>query len=214
MSYGAAVLLACMATTSKAEVICHDGGVGATQTNWTRFVNVPLFDPSLGTLTQVSWTFGSGAAWFPQAENLDNLPATVTLNLAASLTLFDPNGNPIANTIPTGNTTLNLPAFDGTLDFAGPSGYNQTAGITGGSSIPPGSSVSPSFLAMFTGVGTANLMVTATGTSFASGGTNVSTNFPTFVQANVQICYTFIPAPGVASAVGLGVLLGFNRRRR
>jgi hypothetical protein len=202
-----------IAATASAATITHTGSIGTTTTNWNTPVFLPLFDPALGTLTNVAWTLNGNVAGTARFESLDAGATTVSLDLAATLTLFAPDSSVLEVTIPTVNTSVSASAFDGLVDFGGTSGGTFT-NLSGTATSSNNSSV-PSFLALFTGVGLTSISVTGSGSSSGTGGGNLITQFATSAGSSFEIIYTYdpIPTPSALALLGLGGLAAARRRR-
>lgn len=202
-----------VAAAASAATITHNGAIATQTTNWNTPISLPLFDPALGTLTNVSWTLGGNVEGSASFESLDAGPTAVTLDLAATLTLFAPDNSVLQVTIPTVNTVVNASAFDGTIDFGGTSG-GIFANLSGNAIAGNNSSV-PAFLALFTGVGLTSISLDAAGSSAGTGGGNLITQFATSAGANFEIVYTYtpVPTPGALALLGLGGIVAGRRRR-
>ena len=135
-------------------------------TSWTDSMSVSKFNPALGTLTGVSWTFGGNVAGFAKAESLDAAPATLSLDLKATIGVQKPGGGALAQVIPVVNNTYNAAIFDGTIDFAGASGVSFL-NLTGSGS--QNGTVPMADWGAWTGVGSVTLATDAVGQSAGSG---------------------------------------------
>lgn len=202
-----------VAAAASAATITHNGAIATQTTNWNSPISLPLFDPALGTLTNVSWTLGGNVEGSASFESLDAGATAVSLDLAATLTLFAPDASVLQVTIPTVNTVVNASAFDGSIDFGGTSG-GAYSNLSGTASNSNNSSV-PAFLALFTGVGLTSISLDAAGSSSGSGGGNLITQFATAAGASFEIVYTYtpVPAPSALALLGLGGLVAGRRRR-
>ena len=103
---------------------------------WATTVAVPRFDPALGHLTQVRITVSSSLSGSLGFENTGATPTTATFNAGTNSIVGIPGmfgilTNPAAEVCCT-----NLPAFDGTLDYAGASGRTNTFTHATGTGIP------------------------------------------------------------------------------
>jgi hypothetical protein len=192
----AAAFLFTSAASAQTQQVCFTDNVPLTNTNWTDSVTIPKFDAGLGTLTQIDFMLTGNIQGSAAVESTDTSPTVVQLQFQATLTLTRPDLSVIVVTVPLANFNDSLAAFDGTIDFAGPSGtmhpgINAMASNTA-TSPPPASDI-----ALFTGPagnpGTIVLPITGLGTSFASGSGNVITQFMTAAAADVQVCYTYLP---------------------
>jgi hypothetical protein len=126
-------------------------------------LDVPQFDPALGTLVEarisVTPHFGSTL----RAENTDTFaPQTVTL-LFAGTVMVSRNGSMLAAASTGGYVSQFLLPFDGTVDFSGNSGMSQSLNDDQGStvSIHPDSPQFAGFLAQFGSTKAMHLQVEA-----------------------------------------------------
>lgn len=214
----ALIALTLLAGTSGAlaQTVTYTGAQPMTTTNWGTFaVALPQFDntPSGAffgyNLTGVTLTVSGTVQGDVRLESLDNSAASLTYNLAASVTFAGPGGAS-AVALPVASGTFAATAFDGTIDFGGTSGVsllNLTNSNTASST--PGS------FAGYIGSGSVPLSIGAVGASNASGAGNVISAFATDASADYRIVYTYeaIPTPGAAALLGLGGLVAFRRRR-
>jgi hypothetical protein len=167
-------------------------------TDASQTYTVNKFDPSLGTLNSVTVSLSGAVQGSASYTNNGTRQVRATLNLEDTADAIDPAGNTLAEVIPLSSQTVTVPA----------GGSGSTGNIT--SSAGPLTTVytdTPT-LAEFTGPGTANVSLTATGTSFAQAGGNFSSTFVTNASANASIFYTYttptsVPEPSNMLAVGL-----------
>jgi hypothetical protein len=201
--------------TVSAEMITYSDSISMTTTSWVDSVDIPLFDPSMGILKSIDFTLQGQIFGDAAYESLDAGPSMVTIVFSGEIVLTRPDLSEIVVTQPLLNIMEPATAYDGTTDFMGTSGSTfgmlfdqETETVT---SPPPMSD-----LALFTGVGTINLPVTADGMSFILGPGNVVAQFMQSAAAEVEVTYHYnvIPAPGAAL---LGVLgfggIGWAKRR-
>jgi hypothetical protein len=189
LAAGAALAAHAAATGS---TLTFSDSIPVTNTNWSLSVSLPKFDPALGTLNSVTLTLDGHIEGQAAVESTDASQTTITTQFRADITLARPDNSVIAIVIPQVDNMVTLAAFDGTIDFAGPSGMtfanlmqNASQSVT---SPPPLSD-----LALYTGVGNIVLPVTAVGTSVATGSGNVITQFTTKASAVVTVVYQFTP---------------------
>ena len=164
--------------------------VAQTTTNFTANIGVNQFDPAMGTLTGIQFTLTGTVLGTVQFESKGAAPSTVTSNLAATITLLRPDNSTIAVVLPTVSATTNLTAYDGILDFGGTSG-RTFANVTNTLSVTPAVMSSAADLALFQGLGSITLPVTASASSSAAGAGNLFTSFTTTAGANGSVTYFY-----------------------
>jgi len=191
---------------------------GPATTNWSTDLDFDKFDTNLGTLQAINITLNGSVLGSIQYENLGS-GGTVNTSLAATITLF--NGlNPIVVTLPSANFSDTAGAYDGIIDFDGPSGQTRT-GVSSSASNNA-TLTTPGAFAAFSGPGQITLSMTATGASAGSGLGNLITLFNTSASGSASLYYTYlgagpgpVPEPGMIGLLGLGLLgLGAARRRK
>ncbi len=191
---------------------------GPATTNWATNLALPKWDPTLfpgQVLTGISFSLDGDVSGNASFESLDAAPATITMNLQATITLTDPSANVLAAVIPVANTVDNVTAHDGLIDFGGTSG-KAYLGLTGSDS-DTGSSID---FPTFTGAGNILLPITGVGTSNGSGAGNLLLLFATSASASASVTYEYQPVPEPAGFVlaGLGAvglaLAAWKKRRR
>jgi hypothetical protein len=144
--------------------------------------------------------FGTG-----QVENLDPAPTTVTLTLTPTVQASRPDTSAIASATTAFGLTQALAAFDGTLDFAGPSGLTHDwplAHATASSTL-----TAPSDLALFQGTGpgdTIQLGLSATSMSSVASGGSAAASFFVQTAATLTVCYQYDPAVPFCAGDGSG----------
>ena len=192
-------------SAAQAATVSFSAAKGATTTNWTDTLSLQQFNSALGTLTSVVFTYGGNITSIFREESLDAATATVTVNTAGNLVF----GLPISNTLNFANSaTRVVTAFDGTIDFAGASGFGPLSVVATNS----GTSTFTSGLASYIGAGIYGVGVAANASSFASGAGNLISQINTNAAANIVVTYNFtptatqIPEPGSLALLGLGVM--------
>lgn len=186
-------------------------------TNWANSISIPKFDATLGTLDQITFILAGHIEGAASLENLETVPANVTVDLSAKLKLMRPDTSVIVVTIPVASVTELIPAFDGVMDFGGLSGRtheNLSANHSESAVIPPPASD----LALFSGTGNIILPVSAEGFSSGSGAGNLLLQFNTLASAEATVRYDYTPVPEpsglLALLTGIPGLLGMAMRYR
>ena len=194
MTMAISLLLALGASAAMADEQTVSDAVPSTLTNWSDTLSVPQFDPASGTLQSVEISFDATVDGSAGYESLDGAAATITLELTADVELQRPDTTVLSLLQPLVAQVDNADPFDGTIDFDGPSGgtfpgltdtLNDTQLLTGAAD-----------LALFTGTGTVDLPVSATGMSTGSGAGNLLLQFTTNADARLTVTYTFEPPAG------------------
>ncbi len=164
--------------------------IPSTRTNWEETLSIPRFDATLGVLTNIEFVLTGEVNGSVRMENLDAEPAVVTAQSIANIQLERPNGEFITQVSPNADKSVSLAAFDGSIDFAGPSGSSITDII--------GIEISERLiytrgndLSEFVGTDAIELGIKATGASFATGAGNLGLNFNTFAAASVTVTYIY-----------------------
>ncbi len=168
--------------------------VPITLTDWSDTLTVPQFDPADGILQSVEVKFDATVAGEAKYESLDAAPTTITIELKAEVELQRPDTSVLSLLAPLVTQVDSADAFDGAIDFDGPSGGTFT-GLTATLNDTQ-VFTSPADLALFTGTGTLDFPVSATGRSTASGAGNLILNFRTDAGAKLTVTYTFV-APSI-----------------
>ena len=194
--FGAMALILCLvgAGAAQAATISYSDSCSMSFTNWTNTMDVPKFDPSLGTLTGIKFHLAGRAEGNVRFESLDAQPATVTCWSQATVTLSRPDYTPIVVTLPIANTVDNVSAFDGVIDFGGTSGRTYL-GLNSQDADSVDSPPPLSDLVLFTGPGMISLPIRAVGASHATGAGNLITQFETWAASYMTITYTYEPTP-------------------
>jgi protocatechuate 3,4-dioxygenase beta subunit len=163
----------------------------STATNWTASQSLPQFDPSLGTLTSVDVSESTPFTDTIKIENLDTAKATITATVGGTATLSGPSLQGLTANLSV-NQTFNAAAFDGKIDFSGPSGET-----VGPNTTPESNSTTLTAakdLAPYIGTGTVSFTEATQASSSASGSANLVLSVNTTVSALVTITYHYIPS--------------------
>ena len=212
--------LLCAASLSNAATITQNFNVMLADTNFDLTIPFNLFDDMGGTriLDSVSFSIAGGIEGNARAESLDAGPATLELTLSATLTLTDALMNTLVVTIPTVVNSFDAAAFDGEINFAGPSGVSFD-GITASATNSETYTDAPT-LAIFTGVGSMDFGFDATATSTATGAGNIISQFQSQAGGEVEVIYEWsavpVSAPSQVAFLGLGLLAfaGLRKARK
>jgi hypothetical protein len=171
-------------------------------TGWTNFVAAQQFDPSLGALEQVNFTLSSDIQASVAAENLDPTAASIATTQTATVTLDPVGSSQTLSTDASVATHTTLAAYDGSMDFAGPSGFIDQ-GLTAGPSNEYTSTATSSTsddLAAYTGQGTVDLPIVSSSTATLDGPGNLLAQLLAQSGATVTVSYTYQPVPVVSNA--------------
>ncbi len=210
------VVLWALVGTVNADFIDYYGSVPLQSTSFSTSITVPKFDTSGGlTLQSIEFILGGHVEGIARFENQSPSAATVTTELEAELELQRPDTSVLVVTIPFWDKVEDVDAYDGVLDFAGPSGrtYDDPNLIHGDKTESATYSGGLDLALFSTTTGeTIILPVIGTGTSSATGPGNITTSFSTNASAEVTVRYTYIPEPGMIGLLVLGGLFGFRRR--
>jgi hypothetical protein len=161
-------------------------------TDWNTVVTANQFNPALGTLLSVNLTVTGDINAGLAVENLGSTPSSIGLTETADITLTLPSGLGIATAAPSIQSSTDLAAFDGSIDFAGPSGENLT-GLTGTESTTASEYGN---LSAFIGTGTIALPISATSPSILTGPADLASELLTEAGATVTISYTYAVPDG------------------
>jgi hypothetical protein len=155
----------------------------------------PKFDLAGQCLTEVCVRLDGSVAGFVGLENSEAFPKTLTTNFTAQIQLLRPSFAPLVTVQPAVPTSDPVTAFDGSVDYAGTSGFMKSglAAVAADSLCLTGSSD----LALFSGAGSISLPCTATSLCTQTGAN--SWTFGIQAVAAGKITYTFVdcatPAP-------------------
>ena len=183
--------------------MCEDGALPRQRTEIDADIVVDGFDDELGTLLEVTVPsqtlhLDTDAVF----ENTAQTAVTFEEHMSYQVTFTSPGG--LASPAPITGTIQRVPsqtlaAFDGTLDFTGPSAVAQPSTARDAAAASVSSSV-PAVLAAFTGGDVAFHVVSAIGETFTGGGGNIEARINTFAAASVRVCYRYEPeAPPTTS---------------
>ena len=164
--------------------------VGPKLTDYTDTLTLPKFDPSLGTLQTVTISGTSSMQGRIRVENTSATADTVGAEITYQSELVLPGGQSLPSALTYAHTQL-VPAFDGTLDFAG-SGFDT--GV-----VPKAEDLAPVVLlgadtGPYVGPGTFDSTFQATGKTKGFGSGNQVNRIIIEGGATVCVSYSYAPA--------------------
>lgn len=177
------------AAVGSAGTVSHSASLPLSSTNWASSMSFPKFDSQLGCLDSICVSLDGHVEGLAKFESLDAAPATVTMNLQATLTLQRPDATTMVVTIPVAQTVDNVTAFDAVIDFGGTSG--KTYADLSGDKTEGRCTSTAADLALFTGAGNIALPCLATGSSNGGGAGNLMLQFNTSASAGAQVTYYY-----------------------
>ena len=183
--------------------MCHDASLPQQRTEVDADLTVPQFDPSLGTLVEVSVPSQTAhLVTDAQFQNIAQSSVVFSEDMQYTLTFTSPAG--LTSPLPLVGMIQRIPSttlapFSGTQNFQGPSSVSEPT-TTRDTGAAPVSSSDPAVLGQFTGTGTVAFHVqSAIAEVFNGGGGNVAFDIDTFVAATTEVCYTYQPPAVLAS---------------
>jgi hypothetical protein len=182
-------------------------------------VTVPQFNASLGTLNSVTFDLYEYIEGLVQVENKGTTAADITYNLTATITTEKPNGSNLDATIVPISGVFHALAFDHHLDYAGSSGFTSALSTDDNSYSHVFTSGEGALFTQFIGGSDMSFLVTATGTSSATGPSNMAANLLSDALVTLSVTYDYtptnnVPLPATLWLLGSGLigLVGFGRK--
>jgi len=208
-----------ISAVAQADTVTFSASRALDTTDFVDVLTLGKFDTRLGTLNSIRFDLTGTVVTDGGIESLDNAASLANLSLNATLSLNRLGSSNIVSGSAGFSQNLTLAAFDGVIDFAGPSGHTLATRVN---------SVSNSFVstdandfALFSALhgGSINLGVSAIALSDATGPGNVISYFVTQAGANVRVTYNYtaapVPEPETYAMLLAGVgLLAMQRRRK
>jgi hypothetical protein len=150
---------------------------------------VKVFSASAGDLTGVTVAI-TQTTWSVQSlENREKLAATLNSKLYGDTVVLAAGTQVLTGHLELARATFSAAAYDGTVDFAGPSGttvaeYTKTQTLTG-----------PSDIQLFLNKDTVSLQAAITTEWTCSGAGNAACNSDSAASATMKVVYTYTPHP-------------------
>ncbi len=187
-----ALLLA--GTSAMAATISQTDTIESRSANWADSFTYNQFDPGTGSLTGINMSLTGTLTGNIAVESREAAPTVVNSSLNGNITMARPGaGGLITAVSPTIFQSSALAAFDGTRDFAGSSGRSYT-GLTSSATSTTSGSLSADDAALFTGLGTITLPVTASVRTVTRGPANLAGRYSVQASAEGTLRYEFDPA--------------------
>eukprot|EP00899_Mesostigma_viride_P022734 jgi/Mesvir1/3645/Mv14941-RA.1 len=189
------VAILAIAAGANAATITHVDEYGFVRTNWNTVLELPQFNPALGTLTSTTVTMFGEVVGTASLENLEANPIEITLNLAARITVTYPTSSglgQLGQITPTRSVNATRAGYDGTGDFGGASGaiYPNLRGSDSQSQTI----TNPATLnSVFTGTGNIVFPADAQAASRSTGSGNTLVGYQTEALCRVTVIYTYQP---------------------
>lgn len=204
----AASCLTATAASATTLTISNASNVIVSQdTDWSDFLNFQKFNPALGTLTSVKFDLYSNLAGSVLLTNYNDDAADVPVTLNVSVFLDRPDNSNLV--------LINASLFNTVITVAGGGG---TGGTSNGFLVHNSATYSgPGDLALFSGPGSINTLITAQANSTVAGD-GIDVQFATTADGYGTVTYAYTPAvpePGSYAMLLLGLgLMGTLARRQ
>lgn len=194
-----------------------------TTTNWSKSLTLAKFDPTLGTLTSITIDLAGAMFGTVKFENKDAAAQWIQVTQTGSELFTLPDGSAwglgYAYDGPC-STPTSVPAFDGTVDFNGTSGFSATKSVGDTHQWVTSDALVLAALTKTIGSDEFTIPVLATGTSYHSASANYADFLRLQAMATASVTYTYtqevIPEAGsmVLFLSGMSTVVGFARLRQ
>ena len=174
------------------QTVTQNATFPVTTTDWTTSKSIPQFDASLGTLKSVTITATGTVTSTIKAESLDIDTATVTATTGGTLTIDAPGGKQLVAVPSSQAGTFDAAPFDGTADYAGPSGHDF--GSSDATDSATTTITDAAALAAYQGTGNVLFGAKVIATSRTTGGGNVQNRITTVAGGQLTVVYTYTPS--------------------
>lgn len=194
----ASSLMATAASATTLTVSNNSNVIVSQDTDWSDFLNFQKFNPALGTLTSVKFELYSNIAGSVTLTNYNDDPADVPVTLDVSVFLNRPdNSNLVLISASLFNTVITVPGGGG-------SGGTSNSLLAYNSATYSG----PGDLALFSGPGSINTLITAQANSTVFGD-GIDVQFATTADGYGTVTYAYTPAVPEPETYGM-LLLGMG----
>ena len=192
-------------TPQQSRTFTDPAGYGA------RLLTFERFNPALGTLDGLRLGITGHPAGRFAVENLEaGVSVTqVSYLTIASINVFAPGGTLLAEGGWPASAYALLPTFDGTVDFAGPSGVQASAGETGQVRVT-NLAAAERDLSAFIGTGTVDLAVSDVVRNDVTGSANMRVRADASAGGDVTLAYDYTPPRGGGGDFGFAVTAFIN----
>lgn len=185
---------------SEPETICHTVNVQPARLNWITPIEIPKFDPRLGTLESVTIQVETSTTTDFQAENVRNAGeagAFAPVELSISTTVVLRSGDAaLAAAYPTVYYVEPLAArYDGVRDFAGSSGVTRLGITASDTALTTLSAANGDDLGAFVGEGNVSMTLAASAIAKVKGPGNLVCVITTDAGGTVNVCYAYRRSP-------------------
>jgi hypothetical protein len=206
-SVASAVLLLALALPLHAGSVTQSVTVNGVPVGGTASATVPQFDPAVGILRSVTVRIQVSTSGTIQIENTNPSPVLIwsfspgwILGTTCALFPFPPSTSGVSGTAIYYPPTVSLAAYDGVVDYAGPSGTTITFNGEGsGSTSSSGTQTfSQDFLLeLYHGTGSASILVGGVASGGPTGPAGVVVVTTAVANASMQFTYDYdsMPAP-------------------
>src|SRR5579883_2544037 len=186
------LLLAC--APAFANSISYSASFPSTTTSFSIPISLPQFNPSMGTLTSITFTFDGQTTGSATVTNNSGATGSYQVSISSNLKLLDPTNNTLISITPS---------------------FNQTLNIANGDS---GSTTITSGFSPYVGLGDVSFTVSGEGIGGVSGPSPFTVDSITKGEGTITITYntsSVVPEPATLALFGSGLLaLGLLYQRR
>src|SRR5579875_2319775 len=176
-----------------------------TTTSFSIPISLPQFNPSMGTLTSITFTFDGQTTGSATVTNNSGATGSYQVSISSNLKLLDPTNNTLISITPSFNQTLNIA-----------NGDSGTA--TGTSPVDTGSTTITSGFSPYAGLGDESFTVSGEGIGGVAGPSPFTVDSITKGEGTITITYNtsmVVPEPATVALFGRGLLaLGLLYQRR